>query len=202
MVCEGRLDDGKKAMIYNESVQSSERNLDDYIAGFVDGEGCFGLSMRRDVRNERKSKKMYLSWKAVFAIELRSDDKDILVMIKDRLGCGSISYYKEGKVVRYQVSNLDDLGNVVVPFFMEHPLIGKKAKDFELWKDAVKLLCARKGRGIQMKVVKGRRGFVPVPYAEGEMEHLERIYQAMRTFKAVSAMRSRWKEKEKGSRPS
>ena len=62
-----------------------ERNIDDYIAGFVDGEGCFAFSMRRDVRNERRNPKTYLSWKAMFAIVLRSDDIDMLKLIMDRL---------------------------------------------------------------------------------------------------------------------
>lgn len=42
----------------------------DYIAGFVDGEGCFAFTVRCDVRKERASKATYLSWKAAFVIRL------------------------------------------------------------------------------------------------------------------------------------
>jgi len=31
----------------------------DYIAGFVDGEGCFALKFRRDYKSKRKSKPEY-----------------------------------------------------------------------------------------------------------------------------------------------
>lgn len=30
-----------------------EKLPEDYIAGFVDGEGCFALNFRRDIRHER-----------------------------------------------------------------------------------------------------------------------------------------------------
>jgi hypothetical protein len=62
----------------------------------------------------------------------------------------------------------------VIPFFTEHPLIGKKGKDYALWKEAVSLLYAKK------KKLKGGGG------AEKEMR-LKEIYAAMREYKAVYA---------------
>jgi hypothetical protein len=92
----------------------------DYIIGFVDGEGCFALSMRRDVRHERKSKATYYSWKASFAINLRADDAKILELIKSSLGVGSVTYSKNNTTVRYQVSNLSELQKHIVPFFSKN----------------------------------------------------------------------------------
>ena len=54
----------------------------DYIAGFIDGEGCFALKFRRDVRRERKNNPVYYYWDIEFAVVLRGDDKDILNNIK------------------------------------------------------------------------------------------------------------------------
>lgn len=34
----------------------------DYIAGFVDGEDCFALKFRRDVKNKRRGKTTYFYW--------------------------------------------------------------------------------------------------------------------------------------------
>lgn len=34
----------------------------DYIAGFVDGEGCFALKFRRDVRHDRPGNPEYYYW--------------------------------------------------------------------------------------------------------------------------------------------
>ena len=45
-----------------------------YIAGFVDGEGCFSLFYRKDIKKFKKSQKIYYEWKACFAIVSRIDD--------------------------------------------------------------------------------------------------------------------------------
>lgn len=60
------------------TVKKMEKLSGDYIAGFVDGEGCFALKLRREIRYERKNKPTYIYWDAEFAIVLREDDKEIL----------------------------------------------------------------------------------------------------------------------------
>jgi len=44
--------------------QKNSKLSGDYIAGFVDGEGCFDLQFRRDIRHKRLGKPVYYSWKA------------------------------------------------------------------------------------------------------------------------------------------
>gem|GEM_PF-6727427 len=39
----------------------------EYVAGFVDGEGCFALKFRRDVRRDRMGSPEYFYWDAEFA---------------------------------------------------------------------------------------------------------------------------------------
>ena len=56
-----------------------------YIAGFVDGEGCFSLTYRKD-------KGKYFYWKASFVITLKKDDKNILESIKEYL---ETQYWKD-----------------------------------------------------------------------------------------------------------
>jgi len=46
----------------------------EFIAGLTEGEGCFALKFRRDVRRERPNSPVYFGWQALFAIVLRSDD--------------------------------------------------------------------------------------------------------------------------------
>lgn len=89
----------------------------DYIAGFVDGEGCFALNFRRDLRSERKNQPDYFYWRAEFAITLREDDKEILYLIKNTLGCGKVHDSNSRGAVRYQVSKFDDLAEKIMPFF-------------------------------------------------------------------------------------
>ncbi len=50
----------------------------DYIAGLVDGEGCFSLRLHKDVKSNRPGKPTYYHWKLEFCIFMRIDDKPIL----------------------------------------------------------------------------------------------------------------------------
>ncbi len=43
----------------------------------------------------------------------------------------------------WEVNRLDDLRYRIAPFFRRFPLLGAKARDFELWSDALELLAAR-----------------------------------------------------------
>lgn len=114
----------------------------DYVAGFVDGEGCFALNYRADRRYDSAGNQLYEYhyWKTEFAIVLHPSDADLLGLIRDAIGVGRISFKRAGDQVRYSVQNTAELNDVVVPFFKENPLFGKKAEDFQLWSEAVKLL--------------------------------------------------------------
>ncbi len=113
-----------------------------YIAGFVDGEGCFALNYRADRRYDSNGNKIYEYhyWTTEFAIVLHPSDANLLHLIKDSLGVGHISFKRAGDQVRYSVQNTTELNNIVVPFFEKNSLFGTKAKDFELWSQAIKLL--------------------------------------------------------------
>jgi hypothetical protein len=116
----------------------------DYIAGFVDGEGCFALKYRADRKYDKKGKQVheYYYWGAEFAIVLHPSDSALLDLIKDSFSVGNISFKKTGDQVRYSVQDTGDLKNVIVPFFEKNPLFGMKSKDFDLWKEAVALIFA------------------------------------------------------------
>jgi hypothetical protein len=109
----------------------------DYVAGFVDGEGCFALKFRRDVRHDRKNKPVYFYWDIEFAIMLKGDDKEILYKIRDTLECGKVGNIDKRGSIRYAINDINDLSNKVVPFFQKYPLHAKKRHDFDLWREAV-----------------------------------------------------------------
>lgn len=93
-----------------------------YIAGFVDGEGCFYLNYRREIKRTRKGQPQYYRWTPYFAISMRKDDRNILELIKDTLKCGKIFNLK------------------IVPFFRRYSLRAKKRMDFDLWAQAVEII--------------------------------------------------------------
>ncbi len=161
----------------------------DYIAGFVDGEGCFALTLRRDIRHERKTKPIYYSWKAMFAIVLRNDDFVLLEKIKDALGCGSISFTKNKNQARYQVGDLNELKDKIMPFFNKYPLLGKKKDDFVLWSEAVNIL--HKYKINRKKIVeRGQRGFTKTIWDKNDIKKLIEIQKKMSPYKAK---RTSWK---------
>ncbi|MGA3292149.1 MAG: LAGLIDADG family homing endonuclease [Candidatus Microgenomates bacterium] len=152
----------------------------DYVSGLVDGEGCFSLNFRQDLKKNRINSPMYFRWHAVFAIVLRADDADLLKMIKDGLACGDISY--SSTFVRYQVQNTDDLLNKIIPFFSLHKLYGKKAKDFNLWKEAVEIIARNKKKGVNLE--RGKKGFVKVEWNRDNIERLQEIRMEMKSYKS------------------
>jgi len=154
----------------------------DYIAGFVDGEGCFALGFRRDVRHDRKGKPEYFYWDIAFAITLRSDDIKILELIKEALECGRISVTKNSSA-RYEVSDVNDLSGKIVPFFERYPLHAKKGLDFKLWKEALKIL----KRNRQIKKGPERRqatGFQKIEWNANDLERIKQICYEMKQYKS------------------
>jgi hypothetical protein len=151
---------------------ANSRDLAEYVAGLIDGEGCFSLTFRQDVRHERPGSPVYYSWKVMFAIELRKDDYKLLQTVKRILDCGSMTYSQKG-TVRYQVANLDDLNVKIVSFFERYPLLGKKGLDFGYWKEAVKILYSRKYKLVD-KIIQGDT-------------RLKEIHTAMRPYKGTYA---------------
>lgn len=115
----------------------------DYMAGFVDGEGHFGLKHNLEVKVSRKGQPAYWRWNLDFAISLSEEDRPILEAIRETLGCGNINP-QHGKTVQYRVYDFNDICQKVIPFFEEYPLRAKKRKDFILWKEAAEILARYK----------------------------------------------------------
>lgn len=130
--------------------EQEKRDFGNWLAGFVDGEGCFFLRMRCD--------RGYQRCDAAFRIELRADDLSVLKKIRKYLGCGSIKEKRLPSInstansrpqSSYRVCNVTDLATIIVPMFELCPLHAKKANDFLVWKEAVYLLHKLKMRKIR-----------------------------------------------------
>ena len=146
-----------------------------YIAGLVDGEGCFSLRYHAEVKHHLKGKPIYPRWKAEFAIVMREDDTQLLRMVQDGIGCGTIT--KSQGAVRYSVQGTKELINVIIPFFNKYPLHGKKATDFKLWCEAVTIIDGRRLQG--MNIGKGIKGFAKKVWSTGELDRLQELHQKM-----------------------
>lgn len=122
-----------------------DHNWANWFAGFVDGEGSFNISPCSNTKHKRFS--IYLQ------ISIRIDDEFVIKEILDRLKIGSIMLRTSPAIwqgcrmaqVRWKVSHLDDILNVIIPLFERYPLRSKKAKEFELWRRAAFIIREHRG---------------------------------------------------------
>lgn len=108
-----------------------------YVAGFIDGEGCFTI-----VISKHKTKKLGLDARLHFQIEVRADDREIIESIQETIKCGRIydlSYKRYGwhPHVELKVSSLAEIDNYLIPFLKKYPLRAKKKYSFRLFLQAV-----------------------------------------------------------------
>jgi hypothetical protein len=107
-----------------------------YISGFVDGEGCFSVTIQ-------KSKNVKLGVQVIpeFHVSQHQRRVEVLKAIKDKFGCGYIKPNNPNNpkdlTSVYVVRNLADIRNKIVPFFKKYPLYSSKQQDFEKFEKVV-----------------------------------------------------------------
>ena len=78
-------------------------------------------------------------WKISAAFNVSQHDLEPLELFRATLGCGSLRRAGNGGWY-WEVNRLSDIRDRVVPFFERFPLVGQKARDYQLFRDAVALL--------------------------------------------------------------
>jgi hypothetical protein len=109
----------------------------DYVVGLVDGEGSFTVYVRNP--NDPRPRVLRVRAEPRFYLKLIEKDKQILYGLKEFFGCGNVYFQRDVRrnhqqCYRYEVAGRDDLKNVIIPFFKEHPpRLPSRAKDFEIF---------------------------------------------------------------------
>ena len=101
----------------------TEQEFYSWLAGFVDGDGCFSMGLSLD----SKGKSMHISF--AVTIGLRKDGAVALEYIKDRIKAGRIYWSnkdKENAVIRWQTTNMAD--SILVTELIMPYLVLKKHK--------------------------------------------------------------------------
>jgi hypothetical protein len=101
-----------------------------WFAGFTDGEGYFGIT------------RIGKSYRCIFSLHLRGDDRPILDDIRDNLEIGDVCDLRPyGQRCFNPTSRFDVVRKAEVirlrDIFTAYPLRSKKAKDFTTWSKAV-----------------------------------------------------------------
>jgi LAGLIDADG endonuclease len=112
-------------------------SLGSFLSGFALGEGSFMVVCRRRGDYRR-------SFKLSAAFNVSQRDRVPLDLFRQTLGCGSLRQAGNGGWY-WEVNNLLDLADKVVPFFDRFPIVGQKAEDFRLWRGAIALLSSADG---------------------------------------------------------
>jgi hypothetical protein len=120
----------------------------EWISGFVDGEGCFNI--QKINRKKKDTKKNSLCKYELFIKEkniktpsvieervlrhrfiVKGDKRSIGVLygLKRKFKCGTV-HKGGGNMMAFQVSRTVDLENIIVPFFQKYPLLTKKGESF------------------------------------------------------------------------
>ena len=96
-----------------------------WIVGFVDGEGCFHISVNRN-------KEMSTGYQVLpeFTVVQHKRDIQVLYALKAYFGCGVIRKIHDDRIA-YCVRGFEHLMKFIIPFFEKHTLKTQKGVDFQ-----------------------------------------------------------------------
>ena len=107
---------------------SAEQYLSAYISGYADGEGCFTVSI-----SPRATLRVGWEVRPSFSVSQNGDRAQVLILLKDYFGCGSIRPDRSDRTLKWETRRLDDIVGRVIPHFERYPLLSQKREDFEIF---------------------------------------------------------------------
>ena len=141
-------------------------DLPSYISGYVDGEGCFTVSI-----SPRRT--LLVGWEVrpSISVSQNGDRSEVLNAIQEYFGCGTLRPDRSDRTLKWEIRSLSLIVDRIVPHFMRYPLMSGKQRDFELFAD----ICDRMTRGEHLaaeglqEIVRragmmnpsGKRGYLP-----------------------------------------
>ena len=133
--------------------QQERPGFEQWIVGFVDGEGCFSISV---VRNRL----LRLGWQVQheFSVTQAASSEAALRCLEGYFECGTLIENRRTDnhrepLMRYSVKDRPSLVERIIPFFEEHPLITAKRNDFELFRSVLQSM--RNGEHLQLEGLTG-----------------------------------------------
>lgn len=122
-----------------KGADNQQERLGCYIAGYVDGEGSFHVSIQ-------KSPYVLVGYQLIpeFRVSQNVERNSVLEIIKETLECGYIKQNHPGnkrdKASVLVVRNRKDLLTKVIPFFETYRIISVKADEFRKFSTVVKAM--------------------------------------------------------------
>jgi hypothetical protein len=106
----------------------------DYLAGFIDGEGCFSVSI-----HPNPNAKWGWLIDPDFTINQHRQSRELLESIQRFLGCGKIYEKSPNKsnVLTFTVYGRKMILEKIIPFLDSHPVISNKRYDYAKFRDII-----------------------------------------------------------------
>jgi hypothetical protein len=123
--------------------QQERSRIEGWITGFVDGEGCFSVTLQRNLSSK-------LGWQVFpeFVVTQGAKSLTALRFLRDHFGCGTIHInnrkdnHKE-PIYRFCVRSIRDLSERIIPFFEANPLRTAKADSFRVFCGVLKCMAQK-----------------------------------------------------------
>jgi LAGLIDADG endonuclease len=136
----------------------SREFLSAYISGYVDGEGCFTVSI-----SPRSTLTAGWEVRPSLSVSQNGDRAEVLHALQSYFGCGSIRPDRSDRTVKWETRRLEDLLERVIPHFEASPLLSGKRFDFERFASICRLMAAgaHRNRSGLIQIVELARGMNP-----------------------------------------
>ncbi|MEA2433242.1 MAG: hypothetical protein QOG54_699 [Actinomycetota bacterium] len=120
----------------------SRIDIPSYISGYVDGEGCFCVSLRPQPR-------IRVGWEVrpSFSVSQNGDRAELIRLLPEVFGGGTIRPDRSDRTLKFEIRSLDLLLRSVIPFFEMYPLLSSKRNDFELFRS----VCVKMSEGMHLE---------------------------------------------------
>ena len=120
--------------------QQERLELIGWIVGFIDGEGCFTISLHRNPTTSS-------GWQIMPEFIVTQGEKSLgsLKILKDFFGCGRLFVNRRHdnhreNLYRYCVRSQKELRGIIIPFLKKHQLKTAKRADFEKFAQVLQLM--------------------------------------------------------------
>jgi len=119
----------KKPVINTENIADPN-----WLSGFVTGEGNFDVNITKSTNK--------IGYRAQLRFRISQHIRDIKLMesLAKYLESGKIYKYPNAEALSFYIVDLNDLTNIIIPFFEKNPLGGTKLFDYLDWCEIAKLM--------------------------------------------------------------
>jgi hypothetical protein len=111
------------------SLQSSV-DVPSYLSGYVDGEGCFTVSIA-----PRPTLRVGWEVRPSLSVSQNGDRREVLLLLQRYFRAGTLRPDRSDKTMKWEVRSLPVLVARIIPHFETYPLLSGKQQDFLAFAD-------------------------------------------------------------------